>query len=121
MNFPRSAVICTPTYEEAVTLCDFLNANGFHDGHDDEGEIDPNEWNGLEDNTCFDIDGEAVFSASRDYYEGRFKTDYPELIPDDPAWFLCTVEDFIAMCSDETINAEFEIGEESDLMAMLGG
>lgn len=122
MEFPHTAVICTPTEEDAKALFEIFVTYDFYDNaNGEEPFIEFSDMDWKNPDTCYDIEDKGVYSADRHYYETRFKTEYPDLVPEDPKWFLCTVQDFIAMCEDEATKGEFDIAGEGDLEAMLRG
>lgn len=123
LEFPHTAVICAPTEEDARELFDLFAANDFRIVGENTPIVDGGNtrWINNKEATCYDIEGKAVCWANREYYETRFGDEFPRLIPDDPKWFLCTVQDFIDMCGGKIINAEFDIAEEGALEAMLRG
>lgn len=122
--FPRTAVIATDSRAAAEMLIEFLKDNGYrwqwddHDGLDSGLEM---KWINYCDNTCFDIEStnKLVCYCSRTYYEEEFENDYPELMPDDDKWFLCSVDEFIAMCNGVEPAPEFEAADESELSSFL--
>lgn len=120
--FPRTAVIATGSRAAAELLIEFLKDNGFQwDGETPLSEGFENRWDYYKENTCFDInsDDKIVCHCSRTYYEEEFENDYPELMPEDDRWFLCSVEEFIAMCNGMEPAPEFEIADETELNSFL--
>ena len=123
MEFPHTAVIHVATKEDLEALFEIFQTHNFYSGGSDSPfeEISDMGWDMYGNETCYDIEGKCVNWSSISYYENDFESDFPGLIPDDPIWFICTVQDFIAMCNNELINVEFDIADENDLIAMLGG
>lgn len=120
--FPRTAVIATGSRAAAEMLIEFLKDNGYQwDTHDplDSG-LEP-RWSDYRESTCFDIEStnKVVCHCSRTYYEEEFENDYPELMPDDDKWFLCSVDEFIAMCNGVESAPEFEAANEAELSSFL--
>ena len=123
MEFPHTAVICAATKEDMENLCDFFIAHKFFEADTGEPfkEYSDMDWNIYYGETCYDIEGKAVNWSDTNYYEKRFPKEYPELMPEDPKWYLCSVQDFIAMCNGVPINAEFDVADDGDLESMLRG
>lgn len=120
--FPRTAVIEAGDKAAARLLLEFLKDGGFHwdGGASLTDELDT-RWSDYRESTCFDIDlnHKVVCHCSRTYYEEEFENDYPELMPDDDKWFLCSVDEFIAMCNGVEPAPEFETADEAELSSFL--
>lgn len=120
--FPRTAVIEAGDKAAARLLLEFLKDGGFRwdGGASLTDELD-DRWSEYQESTCFDIDLDlkVVCHCSRTYYEEAFENDYPELMPEDDKWFLCSVNEFIAMCYGVEPAPEFEIADEAELNSFL--
>ena len=120
--FPRTAVIATGSRAAAELLIEFLKDNGYQwDTNDPLSSGLESRWSDYRDSTCFDIEStnKVVCHCSRTYYEEEFENDYPELMPDDDKWFLCSVDEFIAMCNGVEPAPEFDTADESELSSFL--
>ena len=94
MHFPKAAIVAVPEFREMVLLRDFLVNNGLD-------YTDPGHWNEYQENTCVDIrfDIDSTCYCSRDWYEREWDRSYPDWPVEHP-WRFCSVNDFIAMCTD---------------------
>lgn len=120
--FPRTAVIATGSRAAAEMLIEFLKDNGYQwDTHDSLSSGLESRWSDYRESTCFDIEStnKVVCHCSRTYYEEEFEDDYPELMPDDDKWFLCSVDEFIAMCNGVVSAPDFETADEAELSSFL--
>lgn len=120
--FPRTAVIATGNRAAAELLIEFLKDNWYQwDTNDPLSSGFESIWSDYRDSTCFDIEStnKVVCHCSRTYYEEEFENDYPELMPDDDKWFLCSVDEFIAMCNGVEPAPEFEAADEAELSSFL--
>lgn len=121
MEFPRTAVIHAEDKEDAEILCQFLHENGyiFEGGG---SLLEDCRWNYADGGTCYDIEEAKKFvnCCDKKYYENNFAEDYPQLFPDTPEWFLCSVNNFILMCGGTPKPPAFEPAGINEISKFLG-
>lgn len=100
MNIPEKAIICTPTYEDAVKL------DGFMREHTNR-YVPLNMWDEYEEETCWDLCEEdadhRLVNMSYDEYEQAIEDfeatgENARYIPADPEMRFLSVDSFIALC-----------------------
>ena len=109
MVFPQKAIICLPTYEDAVKLDNFVRE---HKGWYFQLE----DWSDDGEETCCDIDvtgdGEILHMSRAGYEEAIESCDNePEYgawkyVPEDKSLRFISVDEFIAVCSHVETAAE---------------
>lgn len=122
INFPATAVIYPGSYEEAEVLREFLDEHGFKiEGTRKFTEEELKDLWRHGDSMCFDIETgrRSVSSATVSYYREEFEEDYPELMPDDESFFLCSVNDFIVMCGGKDRFPDFEGVDRDEIVSFL--
>jgi len=121
VEFPYTAVIAAEDAEDAEILHQFLGENGFMwEEESNENLLEKQHWH--DGGLCYDIDSDrrVVNYAPAEYYENEFEKDFPNLMPQNPKWFLCSVCDFITMVGGNyKVPCDLDVADDSEITAFL--
>lgn len=115
MNIPEKAIICTPTYEDAVKLDKFMREHT-------NRWVPLDSWCVHKEETCWDLceedsDHRLIYMSHAEYdsaiEEYESCGDHESYIPAEPEWRFVTVDEFIMICVGccEPEDSDFDIGE----------